>query len=141
MTRPTTKTGARIGAAVLAAALFGILAMSVWYATRAWTWVDGPPMPAQGYVAMISGVIFSVALGCGLMALVFYSSRYGYDDGANRDQHLTDKDDRGLDHATSQSPGKRVTNFVPSLFDGGSTDGRAQGRTSSQQPNRSGAER
>jgi hypothetical protein len=93
MTRPTTKTGARLGRAALAAALLGILALSAWYASRAWTSVDGPPLPTQGYVAMILGVIFSLALGGGLMALVFYSSRYGYDEEANHDQHLAGEDD------------------------------------------------
>jgi hypothetical protein len=74
------------GIAALAAALLGILAISVWYASRAWTSVAGPPLPIQGYVTMILGVVFSVALGSGLMALVFYSNRYGYDEQANRDQ-------------------------------------------------------
>jgi hypothetical protein len=93
MKRPTTKTGARLGSAALAAALLGILALSARYASRAWTSVDGPPLPTQGYVAMIIGVVFSVALGGGLMALVFYSSRYGYDEEANRDQQLAADDD------------------------------------------------
>ena len=104
MTRPTTRTGARIGTAALAAALLGILAMSVWYATRAWTAVAGPPLPTQGYVAMILGVVFSVALGCGLMALIFYSNRYGYDDRANRDQHLTGHYDRDDSHDPASPP-------------------------------------
>ena len=29
---------------------------------------------------MILGIVFSLVLGCGLMALMFYSSRHGYDD-------------------------------------------------------------
>ncbi len=29
---------------------------------------------------MAIGVTFSIAVGCGLMALIFYSSRHGYDD-------------------------------------------------------------
>jgi hypothetical protein len=29
---------------------------------------------------MALGVVFSVGLGCGLMALLFYSSRHGYDE-------------------------------------------------------------
>jgi hypothetical protein len=33
-----------------------------------------------GYVAMTLGIIFSLVIGCGLMALMFYSSRHGYDD-------------------------------------------------------------
>ena len=32
------------------------------------------------------GIVFSLIVGCGLMALVFYSSRHGYDDAANLDQ-------------------------------------------------------
>lgn len=60
--------------------LFAILAASGWYAARAWISVSGPPMPATGYIAMTIGVVFSVAVGCGLMALLFYSNRHGYDD-------------------------------------------------------------
>jgi hypothetical protein len=41
-------------------------------------------MSVHGYVAMILGVVFSLAVGCGLMALMFYSSRHGYDE---RDRH------------------------------------------------------
>jgi hypothetical protein len=37
-------------------------------------------MPPAGYIAMTLGIVFSVVIGCGLMALVFYSSRYGYDE-------------------------------------------------------------
>ena len=29
---------------------------------------------------MILGVVLSLVVGCGLMALVFYSSRHGYDE-------------------------------------------------------------
>lgn len=34
------------------------------------------------------GIVFSLVVGCGLMALVFYSSRHGYDDavGHYRDE-------------------------------------------------------
>jgi hypothetical protein len=60
--------------------LFAILAASIWFAVRAFTAVEGPPMPAVGYVAMTLGVVFSVLLGFGLMALLFYSSRHGYDE-------------------------------------------------------------
>ena len=38
------------------------------------------PIPAYGYVAMAGGVRISLVVGGGLMALVFYSSRHGYDD-------------------------------------------------------------
>ena len=46
-----------------------------------WTSTD-TDVPTSGYVAMALGVIFSVVVGVGLMALVFYSSRKGYDEPA-----------------------------------------------------------
>ena len=41
------------------------------------------PMPLAGHVAMWLGIFFSLVVGCGLMALMFYSSRRGYDDRTN----------------------------------------------------------
>jgi len=66
--------------------LFVILAASVWWAVSLWMSVEGPPMPIGGYVAMWLGIGFSLVVGCGLMALVFYSSRYGYDERARGGQ-------------------------------------------------------
>ena len=60
-----------------------MLVASLWYAFGLWMAVDAPDMPAGLYVAMVLGVIFSVAVGAGLMALVFYSSRRGYDERAS----------------------------------------------------------
>ncbi|WP_342739294.1 hypothetical protein [Bradyrhizobium sp. B117] len=39
-------------------------------------------VPEAGYVALVLGVVFSLIVGVGLMALVFYSSRAGYDEPA-----------------------------------------------------------
>ncbi|MGA2895405.1 MAG: hypothetical protein ABSE22_21290 [Xanthobacteraceae bacterium] len=69
-----------LGMIALFAPLFAILAASLWYAARAWTAIAGPPMPLDGYVSMTLGVVFSLVVGCGLMALLFYSSRHGYDE-------------------------------------------------------------
>ena len=68
------------GTIALFAALLAILAASLWFAASAWLSIAGPPMPTSGYVAMIFGVVFSLLVGCGLMALLFYSSRHGYDE-------------------------------------------------------------
>jgi hypothetical protein len=89
-----TKIGSRIGTVALVAVLLGLLAASVWFAAHSWTSVDGPPMPASGYVAMTLGVVFSILIGCGLMALVFYSNRYGYDDEANDQRSAGDESSR-----------------------------------------------
>ena len=64
---------------LILAPLVALLAIAVWFAIYAWNAIEGPPIPARGYVAMWLGIIFSVIVGCGLMALVFYSSRRGYD--------------------------------------------------------------
>jgi hypothetical protein len=43
--------------------------------------ITGPvEMSIHGWIAMGIGVVFSMAVGIGLMALVFFSARQGYDD-------------------------------------------------------------
>jgi hypothetical protein len=69
-----------LGTIALIAALIAIMAAALWYAAGAWLTVEGPPMPAIGYVAMGFGIVLSLLVGCGLMALVFYSNRHGYDE-------------------------------------------------------------
>jgi hypothetical protein len=76
----------RMRQAALILPLFLILAASVWWAVGLWTSVEGPPMPVSGHIAMWAGIVFSLVIGCGLMALMFFSSRRGYDDRA-RGQH------------------------------------------------------
>jgi hypothetical protein len=60
--------------------LLAILAAALWYAAGAFVSLGGPPMPTTGYVAMALGIFFSLVIGFGLMALLFYSSRHGYDE-------------------------------------------------------------
>ncbi len=83
MAKPPGRLGVW-GIAAIVVPLFVILAAASWFAARAWTAVSGPPMPAAGYVAMTLGIVFSLVVGCGLMALLFYSNRYGYDEQAHR---------------------------------------------------------
>ena len=68
-------------------ALLALLAASLYYAYGLWVAVDAPDMPAELYVAMVLGVLFSIVVGSGLMALVFYSSRRGYDERASGGDH------------------------------------------------------
>jgi hypothetical protein len=64
---------------LLIVVLLGILAVTGW-----WAWDSirsiGMDMPAHGWIALGLGVVFSLAVGVGLMALVFFSNRRGYDD-------------------------------------------------------------
>ena len=65
-------------------ALFSLLALAVWFAGSTWVHLGGDPIPLYGWFAIVGGVLVSFAVGGGLMALVFYSSRHGYDDEAHR---------------------------------------------------------
>ena len=65
--------------AILIFVLLAILGATFWWAIYAWNTVD-VEMSVHGYVAMTLGIIFSLLVGCGLMALMFYSSRHGYDE-------------------------------------------------------------
>ena len=78
-----------LGTVALVVALLAILAAAGWYAAGAWTSIEGPPMPTAGYVALVLGVVFSLIVGCGLMALLFYSSRHGYDEPNRPDDDRT----------------------------------------------------
>ena len=64
-------------------ALFGLLIAALYYAIGIWNALDSADMPTWMYAAMGGGIFFSLLVGCGLMALVFYSNRHGYDDRAN----------------------------------------------------------
>ena len=59
--------------------LLAILGVTLWWAVSAWNAFD-VEMSIHGYIAMILGIVFSLVVGCGLMGLMFYSSRHGYDD-------------------------------------------------------------
>lgn len=74
----------RTGAWILVAALLALLAGVGWYAYSGLT-AGTAPMPIEGVIALIAGVTVSTIVGVGLMALVFYSSRHGYDDLPTRD--------------------------------------------------------
>jgi hypothetical protein len=90
MANPSDKPSRKLntmGTIALLAPLLAILAATMWYAARAWMMADGAPMPANGYIAMTLGVFFSLAVGIGLMTLLFYSNRHGYDDISYRDPH------------------------------------------------------
>jgi hypothetical protein len=80
MVEPRPKLGSAGKIALVAVPLLAMLVVAIWYAARAWTALSGPPMPATGYVAMTIGIVFSLVVGCGLMALLFYSNRHGYDE-------------------------------------------------------------
>ena len=67
-------------AAALIVTLGLILAAAIVGAVFLWLSIDGAGMTLHGYLALALGVLASLGLGVGLMALTFYSARAGYDD-------------------------------------------------------------
>jgi len=59
--------------------LAGFLAGAIAYAVHTWNELAGVSIPAMGWVFMVLGAVFTLIVGGGLMALLFYSSRKGRD--------------------------------------------------------------
>lgn len=59
--------------------LAALLAAATVYALHVWNGLSGTEVSTQGWIAMALGILFTLALGVGLMALIFYSSRHDYD--------------------------------------------------------------
>ncbi len=75
----STFTWAAVAGGVLAVAAAGMAIAIFWNALGA------SQISAAGWLAMILGVVVTLALGIGLMTLVFVSNRRGYDEGGRRD--------------------------------------------------------
>jgi|SRR5271165_2111576 len=85
----------RIGTWIVMTVLLLLLLAAGVIGYLGWTSTD-TSVPTSGYVAMAFGVIFSLAFGIGLMTLVFYSSRAGYDEPAVLiEEPDADRDDAG----------------------------------------------
>ena len=67
-----------IGGWLVIIALVAMLVGATVYALQIWTTVDAT-MSGWGWLFLVLGVLVSVGLGAGLMALVFYSSRHDFD--------------------------------------------------------------
>ncbi|HZD90240.1 MAG TPA: hypothetical protein VE224_09085 [Pseudolabrys sp.] len=59
--------------------LLFLLALAIYIAGTAWIRFDYD-IPFVGWLALIGGAVTAMLLGGGLMALLFYSNRHGYDD-------------------------------------------------------------
>jgi hypothetical protein len=70
----------RPGAILTLAVLVGLLLLAIVFMIVGWDVPEGgTPMSTMGWVAMIVGIAVTLALGAGLMALMFHSSRHGRD--------------------------------------------------------------
>jgi len=60
-------------------ALVALLVGAVCYGIFAWQQVPNVGIPPIGWLFLVFGVVFTIVVGGGLMALLFYSSRKGKD--------------------------------------------------------------
>ena len=67
-----------VGGWLSIAFLGALLGASIWFMIYGWT-LTNAVVSTPGFVALALGVVFSMARGSGLMALLFYSNRKGYD--------------------------------------------------------------
>ena len=60
--------------------LVGLLLLAIIFMVVGWGAPEGgTPMSTGGWIAMVLGIIATLALGIGLMTLMFYSNRSGRD--------------------------------------------------------------
>ena len=72
-----------IGQILILAALVVILIITAVWAVSVWTASGDAVMSKHGWIALGLGTFFSLLIGCGLMALMFFSSRSGHDEVAD----------------------------------------------------------
>ena len=69
---------------LLLVVLLGLLAFIAWYAVS--VWMATSPTPLYRNVILGVAVTLMFVIGCGLVALMFYSQGRGYDDPAQSDR-------------------------------------------------------
>ena len=62
-----------------------VLLMSIFFSFRLWFNMDFIDISTNGVIAITFCIIVSLILGIGLMTLVFFSSRFGFDDQVDHD--------------------------------------------------------
>ena len=80
--RTSTTISARMGVGswIILIVLLSLLVATGVVIYLGWTLANGTDVPTSGYAAMAFGVIISLAVGFGLMALLFYSGRKAYEE-------------------------------------------------------------
>jgi hypothetical protein len=76
------------------AVLVGLLGATAGVTFWAWQEMGEVEISRHGLIALGLGAVATFALGAGLMALVFFSNRRGYDDQAYRQDELPSRPDR-----------------------------------------------
>jgi TRAP-type C4-dicarboxylate transport system permease small subunit len=72
---------------IVVVSLVAMLVVAIWAGWDVVAGLVGGEMSPAGWAAAIIGTVLTIGLGAGLMALVFYSSRRGYDDRVDEATH------------------------------------------------------
>ena len=64
---------------------FLTLCVSIIFSVKMWLSMDFIDISTNGLIAITACIIVSLLLGCFLMALAFFSSRFGFDDQVDHD--------------------------------------------------------
>jgi uncharacterized integral membrane protein len=94
-----------MGGRLSVAALLALLALVLWFIYREWISIE-IDLPAWGWWALAFGVVLALAVGCGLMALLFYSDRMGYDDAAAAAKPVGTPDADEAPDSTARGPNR-----------------------------------
>ena len=84
--------GLSTGQIILLVALGAVLILAGVWAVSVWNASSGVEMGKHGWIALGLGTFFSLLVGCGLMALMFFSSRSGHDNAADPFRRREDRD-------------------------------------------------
>lgn len=87
---PHLKSMSKLG--LFVAALLSAAVMAVAYS--AWRSLADVALGTSGYVAMVLGALATLAVGAGLMGLVFWSNRKGFDERAGARPEFERRDNR-----------------------------------------------
>ena len=74
----------RFGTPLLILFLLVMLGGTGWYIYEGMAIGGGVEISTHGYIAMTIGIVLSLAVGIGLMILVFYSNHHGFDEPARQ---------------------------------------------------------
>ena len=64
--------------------LLGLLILAIAIGFWAWQQIGSVEIGTHGWIALGLGAVLTFAVGAGLMALMFFSARRGYDERAHR---------------------------------------------------------
>jgi hypothetical protein len=81
----------KVGNWIILAVLLGMLSATIWIAYDIWKTTADVPISENGYIPLGVGAALSLLAGCGLMALLLYRRRHGYDEPPHENNRLNRK--------------------------------------------------